>query len=59
MAEALAALHAVKTSKGIRCQDIILLGDARQIVNVIKATDTNWSSYGHIVNAIKLKLRQL
>jgi ribonuclease HI len=55
--EALAALHAVEISKEMDFHDIILEGDTIQIVNVIKATNNNWSSIGHIVDDIKLELR--
>jgi ribonuclease HI len=57
MVEALAALYAVETSKEMSFHDIILYGDAIQIVNAIKATNNNWSSIGHIVDNIKLELR--
>jgi hypothetical protein len=33
--------------------DIILEGKALQIVNAIKATWNNWSSFGHIVDGSK------
>jgi ribonuclease HI len=55
VAEALAALHAVETCKEMGFYDIILEEDALQIVDVIKATCNNWSSFGHIVDGIKLE----
>jgi hypothetical protein len=58
-AEALAAFHAVETCKEMSFHDIILDGDSLQIVNAIKATCNNLSSFGHIVDGIKLELRPL
>jgi len=57
--EALAALHAVEISKWMGFHDIILEEDALQIVNAIKVTGNIWSNFGHIVDDIKLELRQL
>jgi len=57
--EALAAFHAVETCKEMGFHNIILEGDALQIVNTIKVTCNNLSSFGHIVDGIKLELRQL
>jgi hypothetical protein len=44
----------VETSKEMDFHDIIMEGDALQIVNAIKATCNNWSSFGHIVDDIKV-----
>jgi ribonuclease HI len=55
----LVALHVVETCKEMGFHDIILEGDALQIVNVIKAPGKIWSSFGHIVDGIKLELSQL
>jgi ribonuclease HI len=44
VAEALTALHDVETCKELGFYDIILEGDALQIVNPIKVTWNNWSS---------------
>jgi hypothetical protein len=52
-------LHAVETNKEMGFHDIILEEDALQIVNAIKATCNNWSSFDHIIDDIKLELRQL
>jgi hypothetical protein len=52
--EALAALHAMEISKGMGFHDIIL-----EEVNAIKVTGNIWSNFGHIVDDIKLELRQL
>jgi hypothetical protein len=59
VAEALVAHHVVATSKEMGFHDIILKGDALQIVNVIKVICNIWSSIGHIVDGIKMELRQL
>lgn len=37
----------------------ILENDAQQIVNAVKTTGTNWSTFGHIVDEIKYELSQL
>jgi hypothetical protein len=57
--EALAVLHAMELSKEIGFNDIILKGDALQIVKAIKATFNNWSNIGHIVEGINIGLRQM
>jgi ribonuclease HI len=59
MAEALAAFHAIELCQEMDFSDIILEGDALQIVNTMKTTGTNWSNFGHIVNGIKSELSQL
>jgi ribonuclease HI len=58
VAEVLAALHAMETCKKMGFHDIILEGDVLQIVYAIKAIGHNCSSFGHIVDRIKLGLRQ-
>lgn len=57
--EPLTVLYAVKTCKKMGFQNIILEGNALQIVNAIKVTCNNWSSFGHTVDGIKMELRQL
>lgn len=46
--EALSTLCAVKFSKDMSFHDIILEGDALQIVHVVKAGNKNWSKFGHL-----------
>jgi len=36
-----------------------LEGKALQIINAVKTTSTNWSTFGHIVDGIKHDLSQL
>jgi len=50
VAEALTALHAMKLSRELSFNDIILEWDALQIVTVIKAEGNNLSKFGHIVD---------
>jgi hypothetical protein len=57
VAKALAALHAVKLSRELSFNDIILEWDALHIVTVIKAEGNNLSKVGHIVDGIKKDLR--
>jgi len=59
VAEALTALHAIKLSREMGFNDIILERYAFQIVTVIKAEENNWSKIRHIVDRIKKGLRQL
>jgi hypothetical protein len=55
--EALTAFYAVELCREILgFVDIILEGDALQIVNAVKATSNNLSKFGHIVEGIKAGL---
>lgn len=58
VAEALATLHAMELSKEIGFNDIILKGDALQIVKAIKVTFNNWSNIEYIVEGY-MRLRQM
>jgi hypothetical protein len=42
-----------KFSRDLRLQNIILDGDAMQIMNVVKARDRNWSNLEQLVNDIR------
>jgi hypothetical protein len=59
VAEALAAFHAKELCKEMGFIDIVLKGDALQIVNAVKVTGNNWSMFGHIVDGIKAELSKL
>jgi hypothetical protein len=59
VAEALAALHTVEFSREMGFSDIIMEGDTLQIVKTVKDLDPNGSTYGHIVEGIKMGLNQL
>jgi ribonuclease HI len=59
VAEALLAFHAVELCRERGFFDILLKGDALQIVNAVKTTRRNWSNFGHIVDGIKTELSQL
>jgi hypothetical protein len=52
-------MHQNKTLWVYKFHDIILKGDALQIVKTIKTTWNNRSSFEHTVNGIKLELRKL
>lgn len=55
-AEAWAALHAVTFSKDMGLFDIILEGNALQIIKEINSTNINLSRYGHFIDGIKTEL---
>jgi hypothetical protein len=55
----LSVLHAVELYREMSFNDIILEGNALQIVTMIKAKGNNWSKFGHIVDGIKEGLWQL
>jgi len=57
--EALATFHAVELCQEMSFFDLILEGKALQIINAVKTTSTNWSTFGHIVDGIKHDLSQL
>lgn len=57
--EALAAFYAVEFSKKMGFYDMIFEGNALQVVNAVKAESKNLSKFGHIVDGIKIGLRQL
>jgi hypothetical protein len=59
VAEALAALHTMEFSREMGFSDIIMEGDALQIVKTVKDMDPNGSTYGHIEEGIKMGLNQL
>lgn len=59
VAEALATLHAVEFSCELGFYDIIVEGDALQIVNAVKVGITNWSKFRHIVEDIKERMHLL
>lgn len=50
MGEAMAALAAVEFSKERDIQDVILEGDSLQVVQAMKEQDSNWRTYGHILD---------
>jgi ribonuclease HI len=58
-AEGLAAFYAVEFSRDMCFNDIILEGDALQIVAAVQTDSQHWSRFGHIVDGIKLGLSQL
>jgi hypothetical protein len=49
----------VEFNEGLRFYDIILEGNAMQIVNAVKAKDKNWTKYEHSVDEIRESLLQL
>lgn len=49
VAEALAALRAVKFSRELGYSHITLKGDALKIVEALTKCGNNWSGYGHII----------
>jgi len=59
VAEALAAVHTVEFCREIGFFDIMLEGDALQIVNAVKAMGYNWSKMGNLINGIKDGLGKL
>lgn len=57
--EALAALYVVEFCRELRFYNVIVEGDALQIVNAIKAGNKNWSKFEHIVDGIKERMHLL
>lgn len=59
VAKALAALYAVNFCREMNFYDILMEGDALQIVSAVKMESKYWSRYGHIVDGIKVGLHTL
>lgn len=47
--EAVAALKEVTFCRELGLSKVILEGDALQVVNALKASTSNWSPYGHLI----------
>jgi ribonuclease HI len=59
VAEALGALVATELSRDLGLRDIELEGDSLLVVNAIKDSGTQWSSYGHIVGDVRYVLNNM
>jgi hypothetical protein len=49
-AKALVALHAAEFCKDLGFRDIIMKGNALQVVTAIKSIKQNWSRYGQLIS---------
>jgi ribonuclease HI len=56
IAEAVAALRAAKFGRELSFTRVVLEGDALQIVQALKSSTPNWSSYGHLVEEARDQL---